>query len=147
MPPSLCRIGYIVTLRAQWQREWRGSLHQSDEPIRLFPSLYELSLKNDVILWTLPAAMKEWLNSDQGSQCLMAADLQPALGQFSETCDQRALNSGIRGLPPRFDLGARLQSMLARSGILLQSELDEQGLQAAVLSESGLLVIPTEDVS
>src|SRR3954447_23144674 len=93
--------------------------------------------------------MKEWFNSDQGSQyqCLMAADLQPALGQFSEMCDQRALNSGIRGLPPRFDLGARLQSMLARSGILLQSELDEQGLQAAVLSESGLLVIPTEDVS
>jgi hypothetical protein len=118
-------------------------------PIRLFPYLYELSLDNDVILWTLPAAMKEWLNSDQGSQCqcLMAADLQPALGQFSEMCDHRALNSGIRGLPPRFDLGARLQRMLARSGILLQSELDEQGLQAAVLSESGLLVIPTEDVS
>lgn len=116
-------------------------------PVRLFPSLYELSLDNDVILWALPAAMKQWLNSEQGSLCLMAADLQPALGQFSEICNRRPLNSGIRGLPPGLDLGARLQSMLARTGILLQSELDEQGLQSAVLSESRLLVIPTEDVS
>ncbi len=116
-------------------------------PVRVFPALHEIALDNDVILWALPTAMRDWLCSREDSACLMAADLQPALGRFSAICNDRALNSGIRGFPPGFDMKGRLQKRLAQSGVMLQSELDEQGLQAAVLLESNLFVVSTEDVS
>ncbi|MDQ2947065.1 MAG: hypothetical protein M3Y27_14175, partial [Acidobacteriota bacterium] len=73
-------------------------------PVGVFPALHELSLDNDVILWALPKPMKEWLRCGESGACLMAADLQPALGQFSPMCNHRALNTGIRGLPPGFDM-------------------------------------------
>ncbi len=116
-------------------------------PVRVFPALYELSLDNDVILWALPQALEEWLRSGDGSSCLIAADIQSTLGQFAAMCNHRALNSGIRGLPPGLDMEGRLRNTLARSGVILQSELDEQGLQAAVLLQSRLFVSSTEDVS
>ena len=116
-------------------------------PVRLFPRLHELSLDNDVILWALPPAMRDWLNADDPRACLMAADVQPALGQFAEHCRHRALNSGVRGLPPGFDMEQRLKDMLAETAITLQSELDEQGLQAAVLLRTKLFVVATSDVS
>jgi hypothetical protein len=57
------------------------------------------------------------------------------------------LNSGIHGLPPGFDMGTRLHQKLTQSGTILKSELDEQGLQAAVLPKSKLFVVGTDDVS
>ncbi len=116
-------------------------------PVRIFPSLYELSLDNDVILWTIPPALKDWLKSEDREACLMAADALPALGQFSGLCNNQALNSGIRGLPPHFDFETRLQNLLSDTGIILESELDEQGLQAATLLRCKLLLVSTEDVS
>ncbi len=116
-------------------------------PVRVFPSAFELSLDNDVILWAIPPAIKDWLESGDQDACLMAADMLPALGQFSALCSNRALNSGIRGLPPGFDFETRLQAMLLETGIILESELDEQGLQAATLLQSKLFVVGTEDVS
>lgn len=114
-------------------------------PVRAFPELHELSLDNDVILWRVPEALKDWLFSENA--CLMAADIQPAFGQFASMCGDRALNSGIRGVPPDYDLEARLQNALTTTGVVLKSELDEQGLQAAVLLESKLLVIGIDEVS
>jgi hypothetical protein len=69
------------------------------------------------------------------------------LGQFAAACDYRSLNSGIRGLPPRFDMETRLREKLISSGMRLRSELDEQGLQAALLVQMRLFVVSTEDVS
>ena len=116
-------------------------------PLRVFPARYELSLDNDVILWAAPRAMKEWLASDDTGACLMGEDVASALGQFGEACNYRALNSGIRGLPPGFDMERRLRKVLDERGITLQSELDEQGLQAFVLSQTKLFVVSTDDVS
>jgi hypothetical protein len=116
-------------------------------PVRVFPHLYELSLDNDVVLWSLPPALLDWLASEEPEACLLAADVQPALGQFADLCNYRALNSGIRGLPPGFELETRLRDMLLKTGITLRSELDEQGLQAAVLLQSHLFVVSTKDVS
>ncbi|HEX4750141.1 MAG TPA: hypothetical protein VH302_11420 [Bryobacteraceae bacterium] len=116
-------------------------------PVRVFPALHELSVDNDVILWRLPSAMKDWLTSREPDACLMAGDVHSALGQFGQACNYRALNSGIRGLPPGFDLEDRLRETLVQSGRTLQSELDEQGLQAEVLLKTKLYVISTDDVS
>jgi hypothetical protein len=116
-------------------------------PVRVFPHSHELSLDNDVILWNLPPAIEAWLHCPDPGACLMAADLRSALGQFSGMCNHQALNSGIRGLPPGFDMESKLRETLSKTGITLQSELDEQGLQAAVLLHSRLFVVSTADVS
>lgn len=136
--------------------DWLGA-HVSSEmaegvawklaPVRSFPDRYELSLDNDVVLWELPAAIERWLLSGRLESCLLAADLKPALGQFATLGQDRALNSGILGLPPGFDLETRLRDTLAESGVRLQSELDEQGLQAATLLRTTLRVVDTDDVS
>jgi hypothetical protein len=116
-------------------------------PVRIFPNLHELSLDNDVILWALPPAVRNWLLSDHSEACLMAADVAPALGQFAAVCKYQPLNSGIRGLPPSFDMESRLQDTLRKTGFTLQSEQDEQGLQAAVLLNTKLFVVSTDEVS
>lgn len=116
-------------------------------PVRLFPHLHEISFDNDVILWSVPRAMKRWLESGDPEACLMAEDAQRSLGQFADLCDSRSINSGIRGLAPGFDLDKRLQETLRGTGIKLRSELDEQGLQAATLSRAGLELVGTTDVS
>jgi hypothetical protein len=117
------------------------------QPVRMFSWLHELSLDNDVILWAIPGAMRDWLLSDDCDACLLAGDVAPALGQFAAVCNHRPLNSGIRGLPPGFDMERRLQDTLRNANVVLQSELDEQGLQAAVLLHTKLFVVSTDDVS
>jgi hypothetical protein len=134
-------------LRAHVSPEMAEGVAWKLAPVRSFPESYELSLDNDVVLWALPSAMERWLTSGTLESCLLAADLRPALGQFASLGGNRALNSGIRGLPPGFDLETRLRDTLAQSGVTLQSELDEQGLQAATLLATRLGVISTEDVS
>lgn len=134
-------------LRCYLNREMAEGVAWKLAPVRVFPALHELSLDNDVILWALPKAIKQWLQCGEANSCLMAADVQPALGQFSAMCNHRALNSGIRGFPPGFDIENRLRNTLVRSGIKLQSELDEQGLHVATLAQLKLFVVSTKDVS
>jgi hypothetical protein len=116
-------------------------------PVRLFPHSYEIALDNDLVLWRMPETMQVWLASDDPNCMIMAEDLQCSLGQFSSLCDSRAINSGIRGLPPDFDYEDGLRTMLQRTGITLRSELDEQGLQAATLSQYNLVLVSTDDVT
>lgn len=116
-------------------------------PPRLYPNRYELSLDNDVILWDVPTAIREWLQSNDPEFCVMAEDVQASLGQFAGLCDSSAINSGIRGLPPGFDLEARLRQALEETSIVLRSELDEQGLQGTVLSRAHLRLVTLEEVS
>lgn len=116
-------------------------------PVRLFPDRYEIAFDNDVILWRIPDVMQVWLDSGDRRTVVMAEDLERAFGQFSEMCGSRSINSGLRGLPPGFDYEQRLRTMLERTGIALRSELDEQGLQAATLCRSNLLLVPTADVT
>jgi hypothetical protein len=115
-------------------------------PLRCWPDRYELSLDNDVVLWDLPPAIGAWLDGDDG-RCLLAEDVRPAFGRFAALCGERALNSGIRGLPPGFALERALAAVLARSPVTLTSELDEQGLQVAALLPTRPHIVPTSDVS
>jgi len=115
-------------------------------PLRVFPDRHELSLDNDCIVWEMPPVLQAWL--DGSDSCLIADDVQPCFGQFSELCGTEPRNSGIRGLPPGFDLEAGIRQVLADHPRRLLCEGDEQGLQVAVVSRSPRLhVVPLDDVT
>ncbi len=116
-------------------------------PLRLFEDRYELSLDNDCILWDVPEAMRRWLDEPE-PRCLIAADDVLAHGAFTELTRPTPRNTGIRGLPPGYDLGASLQAVLETRNVSLSSELDEQGLQVVALDRPREAhVVSVEDVS
>ena len=116
-------------------------------PARLFPDDWEIALDNDCIVWSIPEAARAWLAGDTRT-CLLAEDVAPAFGQFATFCSPAPRNSGIRGLPPAFDLEAALSDMLCAHPVRLVSELDEQGLQVAALSrQCPPMVVPVADVA
>ncbi len=121
-------------------------------PLLLFPDRHELALDNDCILWRRPAALDAFLAREDA--CLMAEDVRRCLGQFDQCCPPGHLNSGIRGLPSHADLAAAMRTVLREqehatgAPVLLRSELDEQGLQAAALARIGeVLLVSAEDVT
>lgn len=115
-------------------------------PLRIEQDSHELALDNDCILWSIPPAMRAWLDSE--SACLIAEDVRPSFGQFAPLCGVAPRNSGIRGLPPHFDLGRVILDILRERPVTLRSELDEQGLQVAAVSRcSHPYLVSTGDVS
>jgi hypothetical protein len=102
-------------------------------PPRCFPDRRELSLDNDVVLWDVPDGLRDWLADDDPARCLLAEDVTACFGTFASLCGSRPLNAGIRGLPAGFDLEARLRAVLDFHPAVLESELDEQGLQVSAL--------------
>ncbi len=116
--------------------------------MRLTQDDWEIALDNDCILWDMPQAMRAWLAAEGAGTCLLAEDVAPAFGQFAALCGPAPRNSGIRGLPPGFDLAAALRDMLRAHPVRLASELDEQGLQVAALSRRApCAVVPVTDVA
>jgi hypothetical protein len=115
-------------------------------PLRAFPDDHELALDNDVVLWDIPPAIRDWL--DGRTQFVLAEDVRASFGRFHDLCGDRPLNTGVRGLPPGFNLDSALRAVLALRPILLTRELDEQGLQVAALLAAGPTgVVPVEDVT
>lgn len=116
-------------------------------PPRLHADAHELALDNDVILWDLPEALRRWL-ADDGGRKVIAADVAPGHGRFAGLCGPEPRNSGIRGIPARFDFEGAIAEVLEESPAELSSELDEQGLQVAAVSRgSEPLVVTTREVS
>lgn len=115
-------------------------------PLLLDPEVAELAIDNDLILWALPPAIEAWL--DDPGRRLIAADVAPAHGQFVAQCPQEPRNSGLRGTPAGFDFEAAIAEVLADNPVILESELDEQGLQIAAVSRGAdPLVPPVEDIA
>ena len=112
-------------------------------PVRVFEDRYELALDTDCILWVLPDALRARLAGDDAETCVLAEDVRPCFGQFAVECGDAPRNTGIRGLPPHFDLRDAMERVLAPRATTLRSELDEQGLQVAALTRS----MPTHVVS
>jgi hypothetical protein len=113
-------------------------------PIRLDSDRYELHLDNDCVLWALPNAIARWLNDTQ-PRCLLAEDVVTLLGQFQTRCGPAPRNSGIRGVPPGFDLAAAFAAALELTGVTLRSELDEQGLVTFACSRERAPHVVSED--
>jgi hypothetical protein len=112
-----------------------GGLAWKLAPLRLFPDHFELAFDNDCILWQMPDGISRWLAD--GRRCVIAEDVRPGFGRFADLCGPEPRNVGIRGLPPRFYLGAALQAVLAmRPEGGLETDLDEQGLQVAAVSRA-----------
>jgi hypothetical protein len=80
-------------------------------PLRLFPERYEVAFDNDCILWEVPAAVQAWLDEPR-PRCLIAADDILAHGAFTDMTRHEPRNTGIRGLPPHYDLEAALHAVL-----------------------------------
>ena len=123
-------------------------------PMRVFPDRWEVALDNDCVLYDRPAALDAWLAAADAKRTLFAADVRACFGQFAGLAGPGPLNSGIRGLPPGFDMGAAMRAVLAEADaaagrrLVLTSELDEQGLQAAAVVRFGNpFVVSTDDVS
>lgn len=115
-------------------------------PLRAFPDAHELALDNDVVLWAVPGAVTDWLEGR--ARFLLAEDVIRCFGGFGDLCGARPLNTGIRGLPPGFDVGAALASVLQRKSVRLISETDEQGMQVAALLAAGeTAIVEIEDVT
>ena len=104
------------------------------DPLQLFPDRWELSFDNDCILWAMPPSIREWLHAGDRERCLVAADVTAAHGRFAEHAGDQPMNSGIRGIPPDFDFTAQVQALLREHPVVMDSELDEQGLQVAAAS-------------
>lgn len=116
-------------------------------PPRLYHDHYELAMDNDCILWAWPAALERWLGGE-GERCVLAEDVKTCLGQFESLCTPAPRNSGIRGTPPGFDFDRALRRILSRRPVPLTSELDEQGLVTAALSQGHApLVVKVGEVS
>ncbi len=146
---------------------WRDSTHEIPEfirarldgrladgvgwkfaPLRLYPDRYELALDNDCILWALPEAIRTWSDPENQDRCVFAEDVRSCLGQFQELCGPVARNSGIRGLPPSFDLEREMREIFAEHPIVLGSETDEQGLQTYLVSrKSEPLIVRADEVT
>ena len=117
-------------------------------PLRLFPHRFEISLDNDCILWAMPTAIRRWLGGSSDRICVIAEDVALCFGRFAPLCGTAPRNTGIRGVPPGFDLEHALKEVLAACPAQIVSELDEQGLQVAALSRvAAPLVVSLDDVS
>lgn len=117
-------------------------------PMRLFPNDWEIALDNDCVLWAMPEGIRQWLGHASCRQCLLAEDVTAAFGRFAALCGDAPRNTGIRGLPPGFDLAGALAAVLAAYPARLASELDEQGLQVAALSQhQSPFIVSLDDVS
>jgi ribosomal protein S18 acetylase RimI-like enzyme len=107
-------------------------------PLRLFPDRWEISLDNDCIIWRMPTAIADWLARGDERALVIAEDVRPCFGRFADACGDAPRNTGIRGMPPGFELGTALAGILAERGVEdLVSELDEQGMQVAAFYRAG----------
>lgn len=117
-------------------------------PLRLFPERFELMLDNDCILWEMPTAVRQWVEGGHEHRCVLAEDVVACFGQFAHLCGPEPRNSGLRGLPPGFDLERALRFVLQENPAHLRTELDEQGLHNVALSLANPpLIVPLREVT
>jgi hypothetical protein len=118
------------------------------DPLQVYPGRWEIAFDNDCILWEMPPSVRAWLREGDPERCLIAADVAACHGAFSSLTGSEPRNSGIRGVPPGFGLESVMRRLLAESGVVLASELDEQGLQVAAVSRlKPPTVVPVDEVA
>jgi hypothetical protein len=118
------------------------------DPLQIYTDRWEISFDNDCILWEMPDSIRRWLEEGDPERCLIAADVTPAHGLFARWAGEEPKNSGIRGVPPGFDLEGEMCALLRENPVVMSSELDEQGLQVAAVSyRKPPVVVSLDEVS
>ncbi len=116
-------------------------------PPRLRPASHELFIDNDILLWQIPQPIHDFLLTDA---VVYTHGLFRAYGGFAESVPVHAnINTGIFGVPPLFDLGKYLVSLMeASSSQLWLDRFDEQGMVSSILAlHPRQLEISLDDVS
>lgn len=138
VPEEVCWQGVtqeeiFPPIKAHFDQRLADGVGWKFAPLQLYPDRHELALDNDCILWEMPDGIRKWIEDDQGT-CLIAEDVRTCLGQFASFCGPEPRNSGIRGVPPGFDLEGAFQAILRAHPLPILNEQDEQGLQIAAIS-------------
>lgn len=122
-------------------------------PPRLDPEAYELSVDSDLVIEQHIPQIDKFLNSD--STLLLEGDSR-TYGRFDRHVPpQHCINSGVYGMPPRFDLEKYIRFYAGdtwEKNALGQHDknetFDEQGLIAlALLDHKNTLIIPQSTIS
>jgi hypothetical protein len=120
-------------------------------PPRLNPDGYELFIDNDLIIVNKIDKIDEFFNSDK---TLVLEDDQRAYGKFEKYVDKNIIiNSGLFGLPPRFDLKRYMDYYIREwqqnttRGHESSFTWDEQGIIALALTEKPYILITKSEIT
>ncbi len=104
-------------------------------PARMRPDAYEIILDNDLILTRVIPEIEEFL---QSNKILTLEDPLRWFGQYDHTLAKNlAINTGIIGLPPRYNFGQEINQHWIANGSKHHDCLgDEQGLLALTIMKS-----------
>jgi len=91
---------------------WRKGSPGNSPARKLSAEDHVLSVDNDVILWRLPAAVRDWLEDD--GSLLIAEDVRACHGKFARFCPEAPRNSGMIGFPPGFHTEGKLRFSLSK---------------------------------
>lgn len=117
-------------------------------PTRFDPTRHEIQIDNDIIFTDSVSQINDFFNSDS---TLLLEDVNRTYGRFEKHVPPKfQINSGIFGLPPKFDLNKFIKFYVgdrweqnALNSNAKSFTFDEQGLVAlALLSYKKYIIIP-----
>jgi len=111
-------------------------------PPRIRSDSHEIFIDNDLIVYGQLPIIDSFFDSDDMIFC--TEGLKRRYGKYDSTiASNQKLNTGLFGLPPKFDFGQKIESKLLGNW---EGHFDEQGLVASILLECNVKVIPISDI-
>lgn len=112
-------------------------------PARMRPESHELVLDNDLLILRPPQEIKEFFESNK---TLMLRGRARAYGRYDHLVPQpHAINSGLYGMPPGFDLATRIMVACANDKVREWTDwCDDQGVIAFALFQHDHIIIEPE---
>jgi hypothetical protein len=137
-----------VPLLDQWPLTSETDLGEAWKliPARVRPEAHEIVCDNDLLLFRHCPKISQWLGSDR---TLLLRGRGRYYGQYDHRVPaDLCVNSGLYGMPPNFDLAAKLAAI--QTAALWQDRqtgmFDDQGLLAASLGHQPHIMLEPRDV-
>lgn len=110
-------------------------------PPRLFNNQHEVIIDNDVIIYKRLPELEKFLESDK-LFIVTEAFKRSYSGRFETLVNKNFnINSGLVGLPPKFDYATKINNLLEKNSGDWQTHFEEQSLVAAVLQNENVKMI------
>lgn len=119
---------------------WNGPCWKLYPP-RLRIDSHELILDNDVILYERLSEIDMFLQNS--NKFLVLAAKYRNYGQFDHLVGDLKINSGLYGLPPKYDLESKIYQMSTDKWLIRG---DDQGILAANLQKEDLIVVDMQSL-